>query len=255
MPRPLPLFHVSSSLREGGIFTVDKAGAAAKAKRFKGPVSLCDLARDEKLAQLHLVASNFVDFMMAHKHLREVGCDLVFGLKLVICESMADKSEESLKSESKVVVFMREGGYQRLIQLYTKASTDGFYYVPRLDWAALAALWSDDLTLALPFYSSFLAKNTLTFAAITPRLPAPPIVLREVGQQLPFDHLLDQAVDRYVAANPCEVQPCKSIYYRRRQDARNFLIWRSILERKTWDIPPDGMTSREFAYEAWKELP
>ncbi len=262
MPEPLsvtPLFSTSASRSQGGIFTVEKAGETAKAKRTRGPVSLCDLAKRDKLTHLHLVESNWVNFMNAHKNLKEVGCNLSFGLKLVVCEDIADKSEASFKTESNVVIWLAGDGstdYQRLIKLFTIAANDGFYHVPRIDWKTLCIGWGDDLLLSLPFYSSFLAKNTLTFASIVPQLPAMPLVMREVGQNLAVDSLLDDAVDVYVEKTGAEVQSVKSLYYLNRTDAKAWLNWRCILTRgASFDVPNlDGCTSREFSYESWKEL-
>ncbi len=234
---------------------MEKAGSAADMGHKHGPVSLCDLAKDESMKKLYLVESNMVNFFSAYKNLKQVGCDLAFGLKVVCCDDIADKSDTSFKNESKVVIFMaNDKGYKPLIHLQSKAATDGFYYIPRLDWKTLRAMWSDDLLLALPFYSSFLAKNTLTFATIAPDLPAKPILLREVGQQLPFDDLLNDAVDKYAAASQCEIQPVKSIYYKDRKDSRPFLTWRCVLDRKSWDKPGgDAMCSQEFSWEAYRE--
>lgn len=253
----IPLFATSSSLKQGGIFTVEEAGSAKKAGRARGPASLCDLAKEEEIKKLHLVATNFTDFMMGYKNLKKVGCDLAFGLKMVICDDISDKSELSFKTESNVIIFMKnDAAYHPLINLYTKAATDGFYYIPRLDWKTLRLLWNENFILALPFYSSFLAKNTLTFATITPDLPVKPELLREVRQWIPFDGLLNQAVDKYAYVNQITPQLCKSVYYKSRKDAKNFLIWRCILNRgATWDVPnQEDFCSREFCYEAYKEL-
>jgi DNA polymerase III alpha subunit len=255
----VPLFSTGASLKQGGIWTVEKAGAAKKAGRKHGPVSLCDLAKQEGLTQLHIVDDRFANMFAAQKALKETGCALVFGLKVTVCDDMADKSEASLRNESKVVIWMAGDGsadYQALINLYTLAAQQGFYYVPRLDWKTLKAQWHDSLLLSLPFYSSFLARNTLTFASIVPDLPAAPLVLREVAQELPFDTLIDDAVARYVQATGSEVQRVKSVYYRRREDAKAFMVWRCILNRgATWDKPnQDWMWSREFAWDAYREL-
>lgn len=252
----LPLFHSAGSLKQGGIFTVEKAGALAKAGKKRGPVSLCDLAKQEKLIQLHLVEDRMVNFFTATKNLKEVGCQLVFGWKVVVCEDMAAKDEASFKTESKVIVWMAgdgTGDYQALLNLVSKASQDGFYYVPRLDWKTLKAMWHPDLLLALPFYSSFLARNTLTFASIVPDLVAQPILLTE-DNELPFDPLLNESVARYAAANGIAPQPAKSIYYRDRAQAKGWQIWRAVLQRTSYDKPNmDGCCSREFCYESWKE--
>ena len=262
MPNIIPLFHSSSSGKQGGIFTFEEAGAAAKAGHVKGPVSLCDLAKAEGLKQLHLAASKFTDFMVAQKNLKKVGCDLVFGLKLVVCDDMAAKNDASLKTESRVVIFIRDdagghgvGGYDVLKNIYTKAATDGFYYVPRIDWKTLKYLWSDRLILCLPFYSSFLAKNALTFAAMAPELPCVPVLLRERGQGMPFDDVLEGAVARYAKATGAVVEDVKSIYYKTRKDAKSYLVWRCSLNRSTYDKPNlDHFGSKEFCYESFKEL-
>ena len=253
----IPLFHTSASLKQGGILTIEGAGDSAKSGRVKGPVSICDIAKEDKLKRIHLVATNFADFMLGYKNLKKIDCELAFGLKVVVCENMSDKTEASFKTESKVVIFLKDDiAYPELINLYTKAATDGFYYIPRLDWKTLKYMWNGNLILALPFYSSFLAKNTMTFATITPDLPSIPVLLSETKQNLPFDGILNDAITRYAAVNKIIPQPCKSIYYKNRKDAKNFLIWRAILERgATWDMPKqEHFSSKEFSYEAYKEL-
>lgn len=257
----IPLFSSACSLKQGGIFTVEKAGVAAKSGRKHAPVSLCDLAQQEGLKQLHLVDDRFANFYTAHKNLKEIGCNLVFGLKLCVCDNIADKSEASLRNESNVVVWMKGDGsadYRALINLYTIAAQDGFYYVPRIDWRTLRTHWHGDLVLSLPYYSSFVAKNALTFASIVPELPPGPLwVFREVGQQLPFDGLLESSVSRFVEATAgAQAIDVKSIYYKRRTDAKAFLVWRAILNHSTWDLPNmDWMWSREFCWEAYRGLP
>ena len=253
----IPLFHSAGSLKQGGIFTTEKAGALAKSGLKRGPLSVCDIAKQEGFKRLYLVEDRLVNFPTAFKNLKDVGCDLIFGLKLVVTERMADKNEASLKTESKVIIWMAgDGGedYRALIKLATVAAQEGFYYVPRIDWDGLNRLWHKDFLLALPFYSSFLAQNTLTFATIVPRLPAAPICLREIGQDVATDQLINPAIDGYLAANPGTEQRVKSIYYRTRAEAKQFQLWRAALGRKSWDKPNDSMTSREFCLAAWKEL-
>lgn len=249
----IPLFSTAASLKDGGLFLTEKAGYLNKLGRKFGPPSICDMAKDESLKQLFLVESNFVNFFSAYKNLKEVGCDLAFGLKLVVCEDINDKSDTSFKTESKVVIFMKDGAaYEALCALYSFAAKTGFYYIPRIDWKNLCSMWSPHFQLAIPFYSGFLAKNTLTFSTIVPQLPCEPVLLREIDQQLPFDGLLSSAQDRYGA----KIQSTKSIYYKNREDAKAFLIWRCILNRgSTFDVPNfDNMHSREFCWQAYKEL-
>lgn len=253
----IPLFSSSASLKQGGIFTTEPAGSLAKSGLKRGPLSICDIAKQEDFKRLYLVEDRLANFPTAYRNLKEIGCDLVFGFKMTVCESMADKSEASLKTESHVIVWLAGGGgddYKALMKLATVAAQDGFYYVPRIDWEGLNRWWHKDFLLALPFYSSFLAVNTLTFASIVPRLPAEPILLREIEQQVATDGLINQAIDGYLATNPGKEQRVKSVYYRTREDAKRFQLWRCILSRRQYEKPNDSMTSREFCLESWKEL-
>lgn len=257
MSNIVPLFSTSASRKNGGIFVIDKADSASKSKHLYGPVNLVDLTKEEKLSQITLVESNFINFLMAQKYFNEINCQFRFGLKLVVCNNINDKSEESFKSESKIIIFLKDDkAYKNLINIYTKAATDGFYYIPRIDWKYLNDNWTDDLIMALPFYSSFLAKNLLTFSSIIPIIPTGQLLLlKEIDQELPFDDLINEGVDNYAKSNNYEIENVKSIYYKNKNDANKFLIYRCILERTTWDAPNmDAMCSQNFSWEAYKEL-
>lgn len=256
----VPLFSSAASLKDGGVFTAEKPGAAKKGGRKHGPLSLCDLAKAEGLKQVHVVDDRFANFFALHRGLKEAGATLHFGLKLTVCDDMTVKDEASLKNESKVVVWMNGDGsqdYEALINLCSLAATEGFYYVPRIDWKTIRANWHQDLVMSLPFYSSFLARNLMSFASIVPDLPPGPLlVLQEVDQRLSYDEILNDAVERYAAATPgATLQRVKSVYYTTRQQARTQLTWQCILDRATWDKPkPEGFCSREFSWESYKAL-
>lgn len=115
--------------------------------------------------------------------------------------------------------------------------------------------------IGLPYFSSFVAKNTTTFNTVVPRLPAELRggiqVLREIDSQLPFAGLLDAAVDRYVAAEPrASVVPCKTIYYRDgATDFEPYMVLRALGQRATFDAPEvPHLSSPEFSFTSWKRL-
>lgn len=259
MSEIIPLFSTSSSFGQGGIFTVEEAGKSIKnGKKIRGPESICDLAKEEGLTKVYLVETKFASFMEAYKNLKKINCDLHFGLKLCVCEDMNVKTDDSLKTESNIIIWPAVDSvsvYEKFIKISSKAAIDGFYYRPRIDWKTLCAMWSDDLLLSLPFYSSFIQKNTLTFSTIVPELPAKPLVLREVGQQLPFDEIINEAIAKYAASNDSEVQDVKSIYYKNRAHAKSWQIWRCILDRTDYDKPNmEHCASSEFCWESYKEI-
>ena len=253
-----PLFSTTCSFGDGGIFTLDKAGEKEKNGHIHGPVSICDLAKQNDLKRIYLVESKPSGFMQAVKNFAAINCVPHFGYKVIICEDINDKSEASFKTESKVVIWPARDTakvYEKLIKVITKAATDGFYYQPRLDWKTLKGMWDEDFMLSLPFYSSFLAKNSLTFATISPDLPCKPLVMREIGQDLPIDMVINRAVDKYIEQSKADVDNVKTIYYKMREDAKKFLVYRCILGRKTWDKPNmEFMCSKEFSWESYCEL-
>lgn len=246
----IPLFSTCSSLKQGGIFTFEE-----KPKK-TGPVSIIKFVKEEGMKEIGFIESDFESFMVINKFIKPI-CKTIFGLKLVICNDLNDKSELSWKTESKVIIILKDDdAYKILIKLFTKAATDGFYYYPRLDWKTLKEMWNKDgLMLCLPFYSSFLAVNTLTFNSIIPDLPENPIIFKEINGCLPFDSLLDKSVSNYASSNNLTIQPTKSIYYKNRNDAKSFLIWRTILNKSSWAKPEmEFMSSKEFCWESFKEL-
>ena len=115
--------------------------------------------------------------------------------------------------------------------------------------------WSDNLLLALPWASSFIAKNTLTFNRIVPDLPCVPWVFREVNTELPFARLIDAAIERYVVESGAVVQDVKSVYYSRRADIEPYIVMRALANRSTFNAPNvDHLSSDAFSFEAWQAL-
>lgn len=248
-----PLFVSTLSYPDqGGILTLDDPGKAKPGCAF----SVFDLVKEGGLKELVLVEEHPDAMISAFRGCEKLGVKLCFGLKLVVCADALAKTDESLHTQSKAIIFcLNEEGRHDLIRIWNRASTEGFYYTARTSWAWLTEQWTPNLTLALPFFSSFIARNRLSFDRIVPTLPARPIVFKEVGSDLPFAPLIDGAIDRYVADNPADVLECKTIYYARRADLEPFIVYRAIGERSTFDAPNvDHLSSAEFSWEAYKEL-
>lgn len=181
---------------------------------------------------------------------------LQFGVKLVVVPDMTVKDDASLRAESSIIVFARNSdGYGDLIKLWNRAWTEGFYYQGRLDWKTLRRYWTANLTLALPFFSSFLARNTLTFSAIVPDLSVTPWVFKEVDSRLSFAGLLGEAVDRYVTETGAPVELVKSIYYARPEDFDAYITFRASDNRGTFSAPNvSHLASDQFSFAAWRAL-
>ncbi len=247
--------------QNGSLLTLEEPGKAKSG----GPVSVFDLAVQGGLKDVVLIDDRIDGAIQAVKSAKAAKVKLCFGLKLVVCADADLKDDASLATESKVVVFAREGepnehgipkGYADLVSIWSRATTRGFYYTPRTSWAWLKEQWSPHLILALPWASSFIAKNVLTFARIVPDLPCAPWVFREVQTDLPFARLIDGAIDRYVKDNPAaQVQDICSTYYAKRSDFAAYQVMRAIGNRSSYAAPGvDHLSSDAFSFERWKEL-
>lgn len=250
----IPIWCSHYSLGDS-ILTLEEAGKTKPGN----PVSICDLALGAGLGQVVLVDSRIDGFLEAYKHLSKLKIQLIYGLKVCVCADAALKDEASLATESNVIVFIRNTqGYNDLLRIQSRAWTDGFYYRGRSDWATLRALWTPNLTLALPYFSSFIARNALSMATIVPQLPvAPPEVtcFREIDSGLPFVGLLDRALDRYAAESGAAIQAAKSVYYARRADFRAYMTFRAIHNRASFDSPRvNHLASDRFSFEDYVRL-
>lgn len=257
-PKPMsditPIFSTHYSYGTS-ILTLEEVGKT----EVGNPISICDLALEYGLKQVTIVDDHIDGFIEAYKNLNKIGSQLIYGVKLVICADMTAKDEASLKTESKVIVFVKNTqGYSDLIRLWNRAWTDGFYYQGRLDWKTLKEFWTPNLTLALPFFSSFIKVNTLSFSSIVPEFPCPTSevwCLKEVESGVPFASLINKAVDEFIAQSGAQTQDVKSIYYAKPEDFETYQTFRAIDNHSTYGAPNvSHMCSDQFSFEAWKEL-
>lgn len=266
----LPVFSSHYSLN-GSLLTLEEPGKA----KLGAPISVFDLTKEADLKEIVLVEERIDGFIEAYKNAAKAGCKLCFGIKYVICQDMNDRDDSSRQTESKIIVFVTGGteGYRDQVRLWNRAWTTGHFTTRdgsygRLDWKTLKEFWTPNLSLALPFFSSFLSRNVLTFNRIVPDLPdlslsgAPLWVFSEQDSRLPFAPLIQGAIDRYVTqcrgtpgAHPIEVVPCKTILYRDSASFKPYVVRRAIATRGSWDAPEvDHLSSDQFSFEAWQAL-
>ncbi len=251
----IPIFSTHYSMAAGGILTCEEKGKSL----VDGPKSIFDIADANKLTELVVVEERIDGFIECYRNATKQGVKLIYGIKFTICADMADKSDASLLTESKVIVFIRNSkGYNDLLRLYSRAWTDGFYYKGRLDWKTLKTFWTENLLLSLPFFSSFVAKNTLTFAKIVPDLPVPVAqvqVCQEVNSGLPFASLISEALGHFVVDSKNQEIYVKSVYYEKYADFKSFQVYKCILNRSTFNKPNiDHLSSANFSFEDYINL-
>jgi hypothetical protein len=217
-----------------------------------GPDSIFEILLDNSLSDLILVEDSPTGFLQARKISFDNDINLIFGLRLNITCLTED-------SNHKVIVFSKnDKGCKKLNLIYSEFFSDvsgvGNYDI-------LKKLWNeDDLLLAIPFYDSFLYQNTLSFSNCLPDFEfANPLFLIE-DNKLPTDELLKQVVIDYCGSYDYEYSLSKSIFYKKRTDIESFQTYKCICNRnfgrkQSLSNPGfDGLGSREFCFESWKEL-
>ena len=244
----IPLFKSHYSLGRSILTLEDKSEVD------NYPDSIIQIAKENKLKELFLVEDNMSSFLEAYTNTRNNNIKLNYGLRITITESIEDKSEESRSKNSKIIIFFKNNeGYSRLTKLYSKASKEGFYYEPRLDYKVLSENWSDDLLLCIPFYDSFIYNNTLKNFICVPNFSfTKPIVFIE-NNDLPFDIIIKNKMLNFIKENNLEVFLVKSIYYKNKKDFKSYLTFRCINNRTTLNKPEiEHMSSDSFSFEEWK---
>ena len=255
----LPLFRSHYSVGKS-LLTLEEPSTAPNS----GPVSVFTLAQEAGLSEVILIDDKIDGLIQAYKSAGKAKTKLIYGIRLVVCADMANKTPESLTTESKVVILVKDfDGYKDLIRIWNRAwGREGHFTFRdwsygRADWALLKEFWTERLILALPFFDSFIAKNTLTFAQITPNLPVQdPWIFEEEKSGLPFESLISKAIDQYVGEGDHGARLLsKTILYRNREDFRNYIVFRALNEGGVWDNPEcKHLCSAEFCMEAYKEL-
>jgi DNA polymerase III alpha subunit len=250
MSKVLPLFKSHYSIGKS-ILTLEKAGESEA----DAPDSIVDIAKENDLKEVFLVEDSFGGFLESFKNLKAQKIQLNFGLRFSTVSEMTEKTEASLKKEHKVIILARNrAGYQKLIKLYSKASQEGFYYQPRLDFEAIKSVWSEDLELCIPFYDSFLFSNSFILgASCIPDFSFTKPVFFLDYNDLPFDDYLRDAVVKFTSGK-YDTLETKSIYYKKKKDFKAYLTRRCIDNRTSLNKPNlEHMSSNEFCVEAWKE--
>jgi len=233
------------------VLTLSKAGSSDPDE----PSSIIDIAKKLNLDKVHLVDDSISGLLEAYKSCEDANLNLRFGLRLTVCDDIDNKTTESREKEHKIIIFMsRSEGYQNLIKISTIASTNGFYYYPRIDCKTLKELWSkENLLLCIPFYDSYVFKNNLTYSICIPDFSfCNPTYFIE-DNNLPFDEIVKSKVEEIVSDKQLAVKT-QSIYYENKEDFLAYLTFRCISERTTLSKPNlDHCSSNEFCAESFKE--
>lgn len=217
------------------------------------PTPIIGIARAFKLNEIFLIDNNFSGFIEAYKNSKDNNIQLNFGLKLIVCNNINDKSDESKKTESKVIIWMKNSeGYKDLIKIYSKAATEGFYYIPRISWDLINEMFTENLSLSIPQYDSFLHKNLLHNCNCIPKFNKviPNIFISQM--ELPFDDIIKNAHITYAKDNNLDIIETNPIYYYKSEDFKAYCVFRAINKRGTFTNPNiEYFCSDGFSFESY----
>jgi DNA polymerase III alpha subunit len=222
-----------------------------------GPKSILKLIKENNIKNAFLVDENMSGFPEMYYNSQELAVDINFGLRLTVCQNIKEKNEASIKSESKVIIFIKNAkGYECLSSIFSIAAKDGFYYLPRIDLQTLRQNWCDDLILGIPFYDSFLFKNHFNMSSCVPEAFWTKPVFFWENNNLPFDLFYKQILSEYLSENfpDAEFLQAQSIYYNDRDDFLAYLAMRCIGKKSELQKPKlDHLSSCDFCLESFLE--
>jgi len=243
----LPLFKSHYSIGRSILTLEDEE------KEENQPDSIIDIAKDNKLKEIYLVEDNMTSFLQAYTNTKKYDINLRYGLRITITDDIKDKTEDSRQKNCKFVIFFKnQDGYKNLINIFTTAAKDGFYYEPRIDYKTLKSLWDEkNLLLAIPFYDSFIFNNTLKGSVCVPDIEFTKPILFIENNNLPFESIVKAKVLNFSKTNNLKTIETKSIYYKNKKDFKAYLTFRCINNRSTLNKPElQHMTSNRFSFES-----
>lgn len=212
-----------------------------------GPKSIFSILKERSLKTLVLVEDNFFSFYAAYKYCLDNGVHLIYG----VTYNFAEVPKDSDNFETcKIVLFIKnKDGYADLIKVNTEHAKKSF-----LSKEDLEKLMTANLLMAIPFYDSFVHKNTLTFAKFSDFLMRFDPIFFVENNGLPFDPLIRAAVEALVT-DKSKIEEAKTVIYYKKEDFKAFLVYKCICNAhykgRNFSRPNfDNFSSDEFCFEA-----
>jgi DNA polymerase III alpha subunit len=244
----IPIFRSNYSLTS--ILTLEKAQGKEERKQNRAD-SVFDICKDNDIKDVFIADNNLSGLVEAYENASAADLNLRFGYRVNVCTDMTDKSPESEKTQSKLIIFARKNSFTDLIKIHNIASGDGFHNgCSRIDYKTLKKHWNKNLIMVIPFYDSFIHSNLLYGKECVPDIDfAKPFVALE-DNDLPFDHLIRNQIESSIKYDQINT---KTVYYNERKDFKAYMTYRCILNRTTFQKPNlEHFGSAEFCMEAIK---
>jgi DNA polymerase III alpha subunit len=223
-----------------------------------GADGIFNIAQEECIEKLFLIEDSLTGFLESAKTSKDLGIQLVFGLRITACDSYSvDKKPNDCH---KLVIFSKnDEGCKLLNKIYSCAFRNGNDSIQMED---LAKLWDEkSLKLVIPFYDSFIYNNVMTFSKCAPLFNFTDPTFFIENNELPFDQIIKDNILKFCKKRALNTAAAKTIYYKNRDDFEAFQTYKCICSRGGWagrstslQKPNlDHCGSKEFCIESWRE--
>jgi len=242
----VPIFRSNYSLTS--ILTLDKASSEQDRKKNRAD-SVFDICNDNQIKDVFIADNNLSGLVEAYENSKAAGLNLRYGFRVNVCNNIDDKTDQSVKTEGKLILFAKDQSFKDLIKLHNIATTLGVYDGrPRLDYSTIKRNWTKNLLMVIPFYDSFIFNNLLYGHECIPDIDfAKPYICIE-NNSLPFDELIKNQIVSSIKYDQIE---SKTVYYNNRKDFNAYMTYRCILNRTNFQKPElSHFGSTEFCMEA-----
>lgn len=183
------------------------------------------IAKENKMAKVGIVNEAVSDFAEILKEMKKVEVGFWFGYLFNVCNDLSSSDEEIKKSECKMIAFVKnDAGYKTLCEFYTEVEC---HDKRAIDYKTILKKYKDrDLLFAVPFYDSFLFKNTLFLSDCSPNFGDLEICMLLDDNDLPFEKMVRTKVLKYAKSKGYETQEVKNIFYEKGEDFTAYLTQR-----------------------------
>ena len=244
----IPVFKSCYSIGKS-ILTIDKQSTDG------GPDSIVDICKENAYEKLVLVEDTMTGFMKANEACKENNLQLIFGLRLTCCNNV---SADTNSSDHKIICFAKNDNGCKLLNKFfsfANAENDG-----AVDFDYLNKSWTDDLSLVIPFYDSFIYNNNTKISNCIPDFNKIKPSFFIERNNLPFDAMIQSLVWKYTdKAKRYPVYLSKSIYYKNKEDYKALQTYKILCNRSFGRVASlsspnlNHFGSNEFCLESYKE--
>lgn len=239
----VPIFYSQYSGKS--LFTFDTPEKAAKNNK----QSISKLCVENNIVNPVVVDYKMTGVMELFQNFNPIGLNPRFGLN---CKFSHDL-ENAKTNWHRIIIFIKNTkGYKDLILIHNLANIkNGGFVSPEI----ISKYWTENLKIAIPFYDSFLFRNTM-FEGVS--------CLPEFGElnpsyfvednELPFDDLISSKITK----NKVSV---KTVLYEKNEDFVKWLTYRCALnfsnkgKNRTLESPMfDHCHSKQFSFESYLKI-